>query len=398
MPPKSSFIDRAKKIFLANPHNLACFYKEELRKSSGKKRWELMKEIGHLIEAQSELAAYAAHIQKEIIDSLTDGDLQEMGISKERLETDLNYSVLIVPLAERHDRCQQRKDSSCQLMASLWGDDWQTLMNDLLPPFTGETFLRDLTIYAKKNPWNIAEPFFRSQIRKRLAIPYTKKCRWLISRDITGKGTAGTKKRRTGSFQPKLEATPPPTSPTTISHPNSPTNSTSQTPPPPTSPTTISHPNSPTNSTSQTPPPITSVPPSRPSLPSNDPIEGSSGRTVQSHDEQCLQGLFPARCIQQAQRGKKRRLDREETIRRKYKVEVSIIDLDVEERIQEIEKERAREQDEEKINEISAALMAAKDLLLDVRDEQGRIDKEKLEKRLERLLEIFVADVDISID
>lgn len=110
MSPESSFISRAEKVFLTNHHNLACFYKEELQKISPEERWELMKQVGHLIEAQSDLAAYAAHIQKEIIDNLTDNDFEEMGVSKERVEIDLNYSELIVPLAEKYDRCQHRKD------------------------------------------------------------------------------------------------------------------------------------------------------------------------------------------------------------------------------------------------------------------------------------------------
>ena len=69
-------------------------------------------------------------------------------------------------------------------------------MADLMPPFCGETFLRDLSIYGKKNTWEVAEPFFREKIKERRRQPYTKKHKWLQSRDITGKGTAGQKPRR----------------------------------------------------------------------------------------------------------------------------------------------------------------------------------------------------------
>ena len=265
-------------------------------------------------------------------------------------------------------------------MARIWGNDWRTLMNDLLPPFPAETFLRELSIYARKIPWNIAEPYFRSQIRKRLAIPYTKKYRWLTIRDITGKGTAGTKKRRTRVIPKGI--LPPTSSDLTLVIPKA---------LPPTS-TTTSYPNSPAQSTSQSSP-LTSLPPTQPSSPSNDLIEGSSSGTMQSHDVQDL-----ALRIQQVGKGKRRRLNIQENIRPRYKVEIPIINLDVEERIQEIEKEREREQDEEKIKDISAVVMAAKGLQLDVRDEQGRINKKRLEKRLERLIEIFLAHVDISID
>ena len=74
-------------------------YLEELEQLMGPQKWALVKEISRIAEEHTEKVAFAALVQKEIIDSWTDDDYKEMGINKAQVETELNYSS-VLPLAD----------------------------------------------------------------------------------------------------------------------------------------------------------------------------------------------------------------------------------------------------------------------------------------------------------
>ena len=60
-------------------------------------------------------------------------------------------------------------------IAGVCGADWEDTMGDLLPDKPEETFLFDLSKYARPNPWEIAEPYFQGRIAERFPIPRAQK-------------------------------------------------------------------------------------------------------------------------------------------------------------------------------------------------------------------------------
>ena len=189
-------LTRLTKKILKTRGDILDTYKQELLKQPAEQRLALIQEVGNLVERHRDFAATGAHVQKEVIDNLTDEDYALMGVTSEAKETVFRYTTMLLPLVDIYNRCEERKKASKAEIGKFWGENWEEKMDDLLPPFCGETFLWDLCNYAKQNSWEIAEPYFRQQIQARRSQPYNKKYTWLQSRDITGKGTAGQKPRK----------------------------------------------------------------------------------------------------------------------------------------------------------------------------------------------------------
>lgn len=74
-----------------------------------------------LIEGQSELAAYAAHIQKGGVDKLKPEDLVSMGVDKEKIQEDLKYDDMLVPMSAHYDRSDSRRLTSKSQIANVMG-------------------------------------------------------------------------------------------------------------------------------------------------------------------------------------------------------------------------------------------------------------------------------------
>ena len=58
----------------------------------------------------------------------------------------------------------------------------------LLSKWLSEMFLRELAVFAEKNTWEEAKVFFSSQIKARIARPRSRKSFWLTSRDLVKEG------------------------------------------------------------------------------------------------------------------------------------------------------------------------------------------------------------------
>ena len=96
---------------------------------------------------------------------------------------------------------------------------------------------------------------------------------------------------------------------------------------------------------------------------------------------------------------------------RRYNIKIPIINLDMEEKIKEVEKEveerineeamevEVQNEDEnaeqrQKIDDKKAILLAAKGLQFNIRDREGRVSRERLEERIAGLMEMYLAQVD----
>ena len=62
----SNMLSHVQKMFKTAQSDLEANYLKELAKRSGKDKLDFMVEVNKLIVGQSELSAFAAHIQKEI--------------------------------------------------------------------------------------------------------------------------------------------------------------------------------------------------------------------------------------------------------------------------------------------------------------------------------------------
>ncbi|KAF8429637.1 hypothetical protein EV426DRAFT_703434 [Tirmania nivea] len=121
-------------------------YFEEMQKLNGAAKWEL---VARLTSAHMEKVAFAA---------------QAMKVDRANVETDLNFSMVILPIMTVHGQSEKRKVKAKER---------------LLTP-------RELTVYAKKHTdWDAADKDLMDRVQKRLATKRTKKYLYLMSRDIT---------------------------------------------------------------------------------------------------------------------------------------------------------------------------------------------------------------------
>ena len=84
--------------------DLEANYLKELAKRSGEDKLDFMVEVNELIVGQSELLAFAAHIQKGMVDKLTPEDLESMGVNQEQINEKLKYVEVLVPMSGYYDK------------------------------------------------------------------------------------------------------------------------------------------------------------------------------------------------------------------------------------------------------------------------------------------------------
>ena len=80
-----------------------------------------------------------------------------MGVGKQEADADIFFTTRLLPLANCHSENERRKESAKRRISNVWGEDWEEEMGVMLPAWPAETFLRDLAVYAEKNPWREAE-------------------------------------------------------------------------------------------------------------------------------------------------------------------------------------------------------------------------------------------------
>jgi len=157
-------------------------------KREGKEKYELAVEVARLTQEQVEQVSFAALVQKEVIEGWTDADYPDMEVDRAVAQTELGFTMTILPLADIQTELEQRKSKAKERLEASWGEGWEDLVGDLMPPWPAEEFLRSLTVFSENHAeWVVAEELLEKRIAERLAAKRTKKVPWLISRDVTGK-------------------------------------------------------------------------------------------------------------------------------------------------------------------------------------------------------------------
>ncbi|KAF8420941.1 hypothetical protein BGX38DRAFT_1280116 [Terfezia claveryi] len=146
---------------ISKSFDLESRYREALDNLEGRQKWELATEVSRLVQGQMEKIAYAADVQKRIIDEWGDEDFEEMEADRGNLELDLAYTTILVPLSEVHEKSEKRKANAVGRLVEAWSDNWE----------------EDSNIEA-------AKVLMKQRIQERLAAKRTKKVPYLMSRDV----------------------------------------------------------------------------------------------------------------------------------------------------------------------------------------------------------------------
>ena len=77
-------------------------------------------------------------MQKEIIDSWTDDDYKKMGTDRAVVETELNYSGTILPLAEIYTKTEKRKAKARGSLEVIWVSKWEEKLGRMMPNWPDE--------------------------------------------------------------------------------------------------------------------------------------------------------------------------------------------------------------------------------------------------------------------
>ncbi|KAF8453346.1 hypothetical protein BGX38DRAFT_1268730 [Terfezia claveryi] len=144
---------------ISKSFDLESRYREALDNLEGRQKWELVTEVSRLVQGQMEKIAYAADVQKRIIDEWGNEDFEEMKADRGNLELDLTYSTILVPLSKVHKKSEKRKANAVGKLVEAWSNNWE----------------EDL---------EAAKVLMKQRIQERLADKRTKKVPYLISRDV----------------------------------------------------------------------------------------------------------------------------------------------------------------------------------------------------------------------
>jgi len=163
-------------------------YLAEMDKREGKEKYELAVEVVQLTEEQAEQVSFAGLVQKEVIESWTDADYADMEVDRAIAQTEVGFTMTILPLADIQTESEQSKSKAKERLEASWGVGWEDLVGDLMPPWPAEEFLRSLAVFSENHAeWAGAEELLEKRIAERLAAKMTKKVPWLTSTDVTGK-------------------------------------------------------------------------------------------------------------------------------------------------------------------------------------------------------------------
>lgn len=79
-------------------------------------------------------------IQKGGVDKLKPEDLVSMGVDKEKIQEDLKYDDMLVPMSAHYDRSDSRRLTSKSQIANVWGVDWEASMGTSFHLYLGRPF------------------------------------------------------------------------------------------------------------------------------------------------------------------------------------------------------------------------------------------------------------------
>ena len=144
---------------LRNERNLREIYYDEVELREGRRRWEFMKDFNHLISGQANIIAAMGAAQKNLVDGWMLEDYEEMGVSREEVLKDLEYEEVLKPLLKQYDNVEERKRSSREKIAAIWGEEWEVEFEDNeMPPWQSEHFLQHMFAW-QRNPQDKAMSF-----------------------------------------------------------------------------------------------------------------------------------------------------------------------------------------------------------------------------------------------
>ena len=92
-----------------------------------------------------------------------------MGIGRTEADAELFFTARLLPHADCHTENERRKESARCRIANAWGEVWKDEMKEMLLAWPAETFLRDLAVFAEKNPWQETKQYLSNQIVERIA-------------------------------------------------------------------------------------------------------------------------------------------------------------------------------------------------------------------------------------
>jgi len=161
-------------------------YLAEMDKREGKKKYELAVEVAWLTQEQAEQVLLSTLVQKEVIEGWTDADYADMEVDRAVAQTELGLTTTILPLADIHTESERRKYKIKERLEASWGEGWEDLVEDLMPPWPAKEFLRSLAVFSENHAkWATAAELLGNRIAERLAAKKTKKVPWLTSTDVT---------------------------------------------------------------------------------------------------------------------------------------------------------------------------------------------------------------------
>jgi len=61
------------------------------------------------------------------------------------------FTTTILPLADIHTESECRKSKAKERLEASWGEGWEDLVGDLMPPWPAEEFLRSLAVFSENH-------------------------------------------------------------------------------------------------------------------------------------------------------------------------------------------------------------------------------------------------------
>lgn len=180
-------VDTKMKRAVTQGFQLREVYTDRVNALKGKERWDFVVKFSSDVRGYTEKAAHASAVQKEVIDKWTDEDFVEMGVTRQALEDELHYTQIIKKMAEIHEGTECRKDRSRERLKLVWGVDWEEDLEEIMPPWAAEEFLRHLAVFAESKSFDVGEAkeYLEKVIAARVLRPRSRKDKYLMVSDIT---------------------------------------------------------------------------------------------------------------------------------------------------------------------------------------------------------------------
>ncbi|RPB18286.1 hypothetical protein L211DRAFT_854263 [Terfezia boudieri ATCC MYA-4762] len=358
-------------------------YVAELAKLDGPECWELALEVAKLTQEQAEQISFAAQVQKEVIEGWTDEDYAEIQVDRATADTALSFTSTILLLADIHTESERRKGKAKERLEATWA----------------------------------AKVILDNRIQQRLAAKKTKKVLWLTSRNIADTAISSRRKARgkkaVAKPQPESQilegsAGQIPQAESQILEGSAgqiPTNTTILPSSSPSSSITVTEaavhtPNVDHENTDKQLPGSEAVLETQRSIPD----ESSAPAWKEVEAEACAEPKLSTEAVMDKGKGrevdpgepkhtvaapnprKRKSAPNEVQKRRKYRVQIPVINLDVEEGIEELKREALGEEDKDE------ALAVENTVKMLFRGE-GRQHKETARRLLEKVMRVMKAEV-----